>query len=540
MHNPITLKRVLSAAIALSLAATLSAQKQAETTKAPSGTLVVGIVIDQLRSDYIEQLQPQFAPDGGFNRLMSQGAYFQNVDFGCRGLDIASGTALLMTGAYPNVNGINCQEVYSHEKRRTQPILNDEECAGVFTNEKLSPKVLKVSTLADEVRVNNDGLGHVHAIAPDPQQAIIMAGHAANSAFWINDVDGRWSTSNFYKDQPYPLRAGNNLATLSQKLSQSEWIPLLPLDQYVGIPHARRFYRFRYIFPQAAKDRYTSFKKSALVNEEITSMAIECISHLSLGRRGQMDMLNLGYTAAAYPFSKDADNRFELHDTYLRLDQQLGRLFNAIDSLVGAENKVVFVASTGYFTDPRPVDPKYGIPTGEFFPERGVSLLNMFLMATYGNAQWVDGYYNKQFFLNHKQIEQSKLSLAEVRAKSSEFVRQMSGITAAYTYEEILNNPVNDALKALNRMMLPEYQGDVTIEVAPGWSIVENINAATVTTHVRAEALSTPAFILAPQVKAERYPEPIQATFLAPTLSRILSVRSPNAAFVMPLSLSSK
>jgi len=113
----------------------------------------------------------------------------------------------------------------------------------------------------------------------------------------------------------------------------------------------------------------------------------------------------------------------------------------------------------------------------------------------------------------------------------------MSGISAAYTFEEILNNPVNDDLIALNHVMVPAYQGDVSIEVSAGWTIVETQNAQTKVKQVRANAVTAPAFILAPQVKSQRITAAIDASFLAPTVSRILRIRSPNAARFMPVSL---
>ena len=163
--------------------------------------LVLGIVVDQLRSDYIELLQSHFT-QRGFNRLMRDGAYFENVDFRCANLDIASGTAFIMSGAYPSANGVPQAMVFDAAKRIATPVLTDAKYIGNFTTETYSPLALKVSTIADEVRINNDGLGFVYAIAPDAQQAILLAGHAANSCFWIDDVTGKWSTTTFYKEVP--------------------------------------------------------------------------------------------------------------------------------------------------------------------------------------------------------------------------------------------------------------------------------------------------------------------------------------------------
>ena len=364
-----------------------------------------------------------------------------------------------------------------------------------------------------------------------------MAGHAGNSATWINDVTGNWSTTTFYKDYPQFMSFRNYNSSLANRLDTASWKPMLPLTQYIDIPMHRSIHPFKYTYRRGDKDRFRAYKQSALVNEEVTNVALTYLQTLALGVRKQLDMLNIGYTAAPYEYSKDADNRFELHDTYIRLDAQLERLFDAVDKSVGMNNVVVFVTSTGYYTDGRPVDAKYNIPSGEFYPDRAISLLNMYLMAIYGNGQWVNGYYNRHFYLNRTLIKDKNIDLSEIRAKSSEFLRQMSGVKAAYTYEEILNNPVNEDLKELNRVMVPALQGDVVIKVTAGWSIVETLNAQSKVTHVRDNAVTVPAFILAPQVKSQRITDAIDASFLAPTVSRILRIRSPNAARYMPLSL---
>ena len=237
-------------------------------------------------------------------------------------------------------------------------------------------------------------------------------------------------------------------------------------------------------------------------------------------------------------YSTDGDNRVENQDLYLRLDQELGRLFAEIDKNVGMSNTVVFVASTGYYYDnTRPAE-RFNIPTGEFYPERAISLLNMYLMAIYGNGQWVEGYFNRHFFLNHELIKEKKLSLDEVRAKSSELLRQMSGITAAYTFEEILNNPASAEARALHKSTVPAYCGDVVVEVSPGWLIMDrgndNFDEAKL---IRTNAVSTPVFIMGPTVKPQKITTPVEATAIAPTVASILRIRSPNAAQSTPLYL---
>ncbi|MCF0186434.1 MAG: alkaline phosphatase family protein [Bacteroidaceae bacterium] len=409
---------------------------------------------------------------------------------------------------------------------------------GHNTSEKFSPERLKVSTLSDEVRVNNGGLGYVYSIAADAQMAVLLAGHAANSAFWIDDATGKWASSSFYKEQPQCVGNRNHTSPLSVRMDTMSWEPAISLDLYPDIPEVKRFYKFRYIFPQSSVDRFRMYKESALVNEEITTVAIDHIRSMSLGKRGQTDMVNLGFTAAPYSYANDADNRIELMDTYIRLDRQLARLFDYLDKNVGMENVVVMLSGTGHFAGDAKPDPKFKIPGGDFYADRATSLLNMFLMAKYGNGQWVIGFCNRQFFLNREYAKEINVDMAEMRAEAAQFVRQMSGVAAAYTYEEILRNPTDDQLLALHRSMQPDIEGDIIVQTAPGWSIQEQLrNGKTKTTNIRANAICTPAFIMAPSVTAKRVSSPVKAVLLAPTMARALHIRSPNAASASPLAL---
>lgn len=495
-------------------------------------TLIVGITIDQLRSDYIDLLQSRFGEDG-FKRLMRDGVHFENTVFDMSRLDKATTTAVLYTGAYPNVNGITGYRTYDEGSQRIARILNDPKFIGNATDETLSPMAIRVSTVSDELKMDNNGIGKVYAIASDPQQAIIMAGHAADGAFWISDKTGKWASSTFYKDYPTTINLRNMTNPLSQRLDTLTWRPLLNVNDYPDIPLHRTFYPFKYTF--AGADGVRRFKNSALVNEEITTVAINCLTDMALGKRAAVDMLNVAYTAEPYAFASDSDTRIELQDKYLRLDREIGRLLAAIDKQVGG-NACVFVTSTGYFDDVYATEPRFNIPTGEFSSKKAVSLLNMYLMALYGNGKWVGGYYNSTIYLNEKLAKEKNIPIEELRKVSGDFLRRMAGVNEAYTFDEILNNPTGDELSRLHRSISSQDTGDVFLRISPGWTILDDYNDGSVTA-VSVNAVSAPSFIIAPGVKPQIISTLVDATLLAPTVSRILRIRSPNAARQMPLSL---
>ena len=188
MRKKKQVNRLISSVI-FSLVA-LSALSQTAANGRP--TLVVGITIDQLRSDYIQLLQSHFG-ENGFKRLLREGVYIENAVFKIADVNKITSTALLYTGAYPNVTGITGEKLYDEAARKALAIFNDSKYIGNATDETYSPMALKVSTLSDELRMDNNGIGSVYAIAPDAQQALVRAGHAANGALWVNEKTGKWA-----------------------------------------------------------------------------------------------------------------------------------------------------------------------------------------------------------------------------------------------------------------------------------------------------------------------------------------------------------
>lgn len=527
-ENKIT-QRIILSLIASMVTMSLSAQTA---TKRPS--LVVGIMIDGLNQEYIDQLRDLFGADG-FNRIMKDGIILQNVDYGTY-LDNTAATAVIFSGSAPSVNGISGQEIFDNEKNKSYPILLDPSKIGNYTSETYSPSALLVSTLTDEVKIDGDGLNQVHSIAPDAIQSIIMAGHASNSAFWINDISGKWATSTFYKDVPSVISNRNYKKPLSTRLDAIAWEPTLNIKSYPDVPEHKRSYPFRYIFAKNDRDRYRMFKASACVNNEVTSVATEYISTLSLGNHsGVVDMLNIAYTLTPYQYSRTPDSRVETMDAYIKLDRDLAQLFSAIDSSVGMKNTLVFIAGTPARNRTRRDDEKWNIPSGQFSTRRAISLLNMYLMAKHGNGEWVNNIHRNNIFLNHKLIKDKNIDIVSMRQDAAQFILRMSGVANAYTIDDIIARRVGENPEALHRNTNINHAGDIIFTITPGWSIEDTNQSSNNNLVVRAATSSAPVFILAPSVNAQKISYPVDARAIAPTVARLLRIRSPNSAATTPL-----
>lgn len=492
--------------------------------------LVLGIVVDGLRSDYLELLSDHFGPDG-FNKLIENGLVLDRVSYG-PAIDAAGAVAMLYTGAEPAVNGIATSTTYDTERHLDLPTLLDPEQLGNYTTETLSPAAIRVSTLADELRIDGGGAAYAHAIAPDATRAIIMAGHAGNSAFWINDANGRWATTTHYRDVPPAISSRNHLNPLSQRIDTMRWSPSMDLSLYPGLPEHKRHYGFMHTFSGNAADKYSLFKTSAPANTELTDLAEEYIRTLQLGSRDAMDFLSVAYSLSPFAGSTDPEARLETMDAYLRLDRDLARLLKTAEE---TGSTMVLLAGTPERPDGYEDDAKWKLPFSHFSTRKAASLLNLYLIAHHGNGDWLTDYHNGAFYFNRQLIESKGINAEDFRTDAAKFLMRMAGVAGAYTIDDILEGRTSEALK---RNTVVSTAPDVYLNITPGWVVLDDYASAADATRttVRIAATEAPAILYyPPRVPSGRITDEIDARRIAPTVSRVLRIRSPNASAQPPI-----
>lgn len=497
--------------------------------------LVVGITIDQLRSDYLEALQQLFG-EKGFKRIMQEGVVCDEVLYDFPHLDRAVSTAAIYSGTIPFYNGIVSENVFDTFTRKERSIMFDDNFMGNGTDDNFSAKALLVSTLSDEVKIVGNGLGRVYSVAPDATTSILSGGHIANSALWVDDESGRWVTTTYFFDAPAYILHPYYTNTPAQIIDNLSWSPMYAPERYTAMPYQMHTIPFTHSFSRKDHNRYVSYKTSPMVNNDVTDVSIDLLQKASLGQRGQLDMINIGYTLAPFNNGTVQTYGLELQDAYVRLDAELARLFDAIDSSVGLNNAVVFITSTGYFDGEGREPSFYKIQSGEFYPRRAVSLLNMYLMALYGSGDWVLGYSNNQIYLNHQFIKDRDLPLEEVCDHAAQFLIDMEGVQDVYTQQRILLRSINEHTDRLRRGLSSQLSGDIFIELVPGWEVVYE-DQEDRRQYIRHNAVPTPFMIMAPNVPAQKIDYPIDVTSIAPTVARILRIRSPNGCTARPIDI---
>ncbi|MDR1814288.1 MAG: alkaline phosphatase family protein [Tannerella sp.] len=523
------MNRIFTSLLAILLAISgLKAQQQ----HAPK--LVVCINIDQLRGDYLEYFKHTFG-EHGFKRLLNDAVVYRHVQYEFGNIDRANASATVFTGSNPCYHSITGVTRYDFDKELERSCLYDAHYLGNYTHQNFSPKNLLSSTIGDELKLASKGASLVYGIAPEAENAIISAGHAADGAFWLDDYNGKWATTTFYKNIPkYVDKLNSGQESLSQRLPSIIWEPLLATDKYSSLPYITDKKPYKYTFNEKEVGCYQRFKTSAYINPEITRLAVQFINSGELGSHPTPDLLSLTYYGGNFADVQSQTYTCEVQDIYYLLDKSLEELFTAIDKKVGLQKTLIIVTGTGYYTDIS-IEPEDETTVGgTFYPKRCIAMLNMFLRAAYGQKDWVTGYHNQQIFLNRKIVEDEKLDLDAFQKKAAEFIAEFSGVQQVTTDLTLRAGEWNEGSATLRYGTYHIGRGDLIIELMPGWG-VEDEQTGKKAKIKRNNAVITPLYLYGNGLKTNHIDRTVYATEIAPTITNALRIKAPNACSDLPL-----
>jgi len=518
--------RILTSLVAVLTISSLQAQTSSvrETPK-----LVIGITIDQLRGDYLELFQNTFSQKG-FKRLLNEGLVYQNIKFDFPNLDDASAIATIYTGTTPFYHGIVGSKKYLAAKQQEISTFSDENFLGNYTQDKVSPLAIKTSTITDELKIATNGSSDVYSFAPQVSQALVTAGLRGNTAYWVDDYTGKWASSTYYGAFYWSVDQENRSNyDFSVKAKSTKWNPLLNLGDYKAFPFMQGVSYFSHEMGEGT-DVYQKVKQTPAINENVKNMAMTVLNKAELGKRISPDFLSLTFYAGNY--GDTPDYSIEIQDTYARLDRDIEQILDEVEKTVGLKNALIFVTSTGYY-NPNESDNTVNknIPERKFYVNRCEALLNMYLMAIYGkDDKWVNKIYNGQVYLNRELIKQKDLSLQEIQNKAAEFVSEFTGVQEVYTSYQLQHGQWNPVMEYYKNAYTRETSGDIFIELQPGYKIVNDQDPTFKEKQVRSNAVVCPVIFFGNGIKPERIKRTIKATEIAPTVSYIMRIRSPNAA----------
>jgi len=503
--------------------------------------LVVGIVVDQMKYDYVFRFWNKFG-EGGFKKLVNQGFFCKNASYNFIPTYTAPGHACIYTGTTPAVNGIISNDWFCKDDGGSTYCVQDTMVMPVGSNSgagNMSPRNLLTTTVTDELRYSSNYKSKVISISIKDRGAILPGGHSANAAYWFDGSNGHFISSTYYMKE-LPKWAGdfNALGLPAQYLSKP-WNTLLPIEQYTestadNTPYEEPFYKealpvFPHNLPALKQGNFELVKRTPHGNTIVKEFAIAALKNEKLGQSEATDFLAISFSSTDYVGHQFGCNAIETQDTYLRLDKDLEELFSILEKTVGKQNVLIFLtADHAAVPNPRYLK-DHGVPAGLFDINAVQDSLNKFMTASYGAGNWIAGVYDDQVYFNKRLLDEKKIRLSEVSDRVAEFLLRFNGIAHVVTggtlsTTEFTEPPLSLLQKGYNRKL----SGDVLFLLSPG--LIEYRERGT--THGSPYTYDThvPLFFYGWKVPQGSTSEEIMITDIAPTLSNWLNIEFPNGS----------
>jgi predicted AlkP superfamily pyrophosphatase or phosphodiesterase len=514
--------------------------------------LVIGIIVEQLRYDQIEKFRSRFS-DNGIRRLLNEGTYFQNASYQYMLLQSAPGHATISTGTEPSFHGITSDNWYLPLKNELIYCTKDlsvNPVGGSYESGLHSPINLQASTFSDELKMATNRKAKVFSVGMKENPVILSAGHAADGAYWYDNISGTWMSSTYYIDSIPPWVGDFNAMKYPETYLSGSWSLSRPLQDYYDCqPDSSKYeagFNGRNYFPYdlkklSARPRtangrdYSLLRETPFGNTYTTNFAIKLIENEKLGEDDITDFLSVCYTSTDYIGHRFGPSSVEMADAIFRLDKDIETLLKYLNDHLGKRNVLIYFTSSHGISEIPGILQDNRIPSGYFRQNQALQLLRSYLNAVYGEGDWVKGYSENQIFLNRTLVEDARIPLEDMQKKVARFLVQFSGVASAYPYSAFeANDYGNGNLKRIINNFSPQRSGDVIVTLNPGWVVkddgyVTNYNSPyDYDSHV-------PLIWYGWTINRATVTRKVNMTDIAATLSSLCKVPMPNACTGEPM-----
>lgn len=513
----------------------------------PRPKLVVGLMVDQMRWDYLYKYYDRYG-SGGFKRLLNEGFSSENTFIPYAQTLTAAGHATVYTGTTPAIHGIVGNEWYDKALGRSVYCTEDgtvKVIGGTENASPQSPRNLWVNTICDELKIATNYRGKVVGIAIKDRGGILPAGHSADAAYWFDSKTGNWVTSTFYMDQlPDWVNKFNN-RKIVDSLLKLNWNTLYPLDTYVlsdkddqvweGVWSWEKSPVFPHELASQAGKNYGAIAGTPHGNTFTLAFARQALEAEQLGADAITDFLAVSLSSTDYVGHNFGPNSIELEDTYLRLDRELAAFFNYLDAKVGKGQYLFFLTADHAVAHNPNYLKSHKFPARYLNPET-LSGLPKQLEAKFGVGKLILDIENYHVYLNDRVIDSAGINKSEVKQHIIKYLEANDGILMAFDNDNIskVNLPQVVRERFLNGFN-KKRSGDVQIVLKAG-NLFGKENG-TGTTHGSWHPYDShiPLVFMGWGVQKGKSNKVRYMTDIAPTLAAILRIQMPNGAIGEPI-----
>ena len=526
----------------------LSINTFAQKTNNDSPKLVVGLVIDQMRWDYLYRYYNKYE-NGGFKRLLNDGFSLNNVHINYVPTVTAIGHTTIYTGSVPAIHGIagndwvdklSGKNVYCTSDETVQPVGTSSEKVG-----KHSPRNLWSTTITDQLRLATNFQSKVVGISLKDRASILPAGHNPTGAFWYDDTSGNFVTSNYYMNDLPQWVKDFNAKKLPEKLVANGWNTLLPIEQYTesspdnspweGLLGSAKTPTFPYQNLAADFQKKKGEIRATPFGSTLTlKLAEASVEGEKLGQDNITDFLAINIASTDYAGHKFGPNSIEVEDVYLRLDRDLAAFFNYLDSKVGKNQYTVFLSadhggahSVGFLE-------AHKIPTG-FFEENLKKQMNLVLKEKFGVENIINSAQNYQVYFDRKVLADNSIELEKVKKFTISELQKNQDFLFVVDAEEVQEATIPQLIKeriinGLNRTRSGDLQIVTRDNYLPTYS-------KTGTTHSVWNSYDShiPLIFMGWGIQKGESNKEYHMTDISPTLSALLKIQFPSGNIGNPI-----
>lgn len=538
-------KKIFFLVVVFVLSLSSKAQNKSDDT---NPKLVVGIVVDQMRYDYLTRFANRYG-EGGFKRMMNEGFNCKNNHFNYIPTYTGPGHASIYTGTTPKYHGIIANNWYDKELKTMVYCAQDDSVSSIGTKTdagKMSTQRMKTTTFADENRLFTQMRGKTIGISVKDRGAILPAGHTANAAYWFQGKnEGNFISSSFYMDELPKWVSKFNKSGIAKSYLKP-WNTLYNIETYLESGDDLNDYEGGFkgqataTFPydlDALKSKNGGFdilKATAYGNSLVADFALAALVGEDLGKDEFTDVLTVSFSSTDYVGHNFGVNSKEIEDTYLRLDQDLERFFKGLDAEVGKGNYTVFLtADHGAINVPAYMRSKK-IPAGYLNNKAMRTKLEAFMKATFSADDLIENISNNQIFLNREKLKTLNLELEDVQDAIVNEIINYTNVYKAYTATTMGKAAFTVGIeKLLQNGYNQKRSGDVLVIQDPAYISY----GKTGSTHGSGLNYDThvPLLFFGKGIKHGKTVRRTEITDIAPTISALLDINAPNFKIGEPL-----
>jgi len=444
--------------------------------------LVVGIVIDQMRYDYLIRFENKYG-NNGFNRLIKNGYILKNAQFNYIPTYTAVGHTSIYTGTTPFYHGIISNNWYDKKLKRSIYCVDDNTYQTVGANRggNKSPYRMKTTTITDQLHLAQNMKGKTIGISLKDRAAILPAGHTANAAYWFEGKQvGKFITSTYYMSKLPQWVIDFNNSGKAKKYLNTPWTTKYPITSYTesiadnnpyeGLFKGEKSPTFPHDIPklQALNGGYDIIKAAPQGNSILEDFAEATISGEHLGQGKYTDFLAISFSSTDYIGHKYGVDSKEIEDAYIRLDKEIADLLNYLDVHVGRDNYTLFLTADHAAVHVPAYLESLKIPAGYIAKKKYANRVNEIIKTNFKADNLVEDISNYQIFLNHQKIKSFGLDANKISQVIAEEIINFDGVYKTVTAKTLQTTRFSDGiLRLLQNGYNQKYSGDVLIIPTP-------------------------------------------------------------------------